>query len=133
MRVLGAAQVRAGAVELGLGDLRRGIAELEAMRVEVQLPAALIALADALLGTRDVSGAAEAAGRALPLARRNAARAAESRALLLLGLCGQRGAAGVSVAQARDYLTAGLALAEHLGMAPMAARFRDALAAPVSG
>jgi class 3 adenylate cyclase/tetratricopeptide (TPR) repeat protein len=125
---LGGAQVRAGATDQGLTDLRRGIAEMEAMKVGVQMAHALIVLGDALLIAGDVAGAAEVAERALHIARQNTQRASEVRALLLLGLCGQRGTENVVPARARDCLTDGLALADGLGMALVAERCRTALA-----
>jgi tetratricopeptide (TPR) repeat protein len=127
---LGAAQVRAGATEQGLDDLRRGIAELEAMSIHVQLPHALIALGDSLLRAGDVNGAAAAASRALEMARRNSTHSSAGRALLLLGLCGLRGAALVPPERAREYLREGRELAGRLGMAPLVAQCDAALAVP---
>lgn len=130
---LGAAQVRLGSVEQGLADLRRGIGEIEVMKVEVQLPHALIALGDALLHTGDVAGAGLVAERALAAARRTAAKSSLCRCLLLLALCGLQGAPNIPIAQARAHVRESLALAEQLGMAPLAARCREALGEPVRG
>lgn len=126
---LGAAQVNAGATEQGLNDVRRGIAEMEAMKVSVQMPSALLALGEALLRTGDVAGAAVVVERALEMARQNMTQASEARSLLLLGLCGLRGAQDMSLSDARAYLTEGLGIAQQLGMAPLVAQCRDALAA----
>lgn len=90
----------------------------------------MIALGESLLQIGDVAGAGVVAERALAAARRTAAKSSLGRCLLLLGLCGLRGAPNITPARARAYLAESLSLAKKLGMAPLAARCREALAEP---
>jgi hypothetical protein len=84
--------------------------------------ARIAALAEAVLLGGDDERAAEAARRALDLARENGERGCEAWALHLLGEIATSRFTPSSADAAGDHQQRALALAEELGMAPLAAR-----------
>jgi class 3 adenylate cyclase/tetratricopeptide (TPR) repeat protein len=119
---LGSAYARSGQGTAGVGLLEDAIKRSEAMLRSGLHSARIAALAEAVLLGGDNERAAEAARRALDLARENGERGCEAWALHVLGETAASRFTSSRADTAGDHQQRALALAEELGMAPLAAR-----------
>jgi tetratricopeptide (TPR) repeat protein len=126
---LGRAYALTGRTEDGLRLLQDAVQRAEEMQWAANHPIRLVWLAEAHLRAGDESAGRRLGVRALELARRLGERGHEAHALRLLGQIAARGPAP-DLEQANAYYLEGLALAQALGMPPLAAALASSLPSP---
>jgi tetratricopeptide (TPR) repeat protein len=117
---LGHAEALSGQIDEGLARLQDALVTIEAMEFGLYYTLALVHLGEGCLLAGRLDGARALAVRALALARERRQRGYEARALRLLGEVAVH-VEPASADTAEDYYRDALALAEEIGMRPLAA------------